>query len=75
VRPPEGPLSSSSPALFDPLYASILEAHVVAAETLHGFVPTVYGYALVAHKPMLGSRRIAGHSWTNDPPEPGGACQ
>jgi hypothetical protein len=50
-------------------------AHVVAAMTSHGFVLTVYGFALVAHKPMLDCRRNAGHSWTSEPPEPGGACQ
>jgi hypothetical protein len=74
VRPLGGPLSSSA-SLIRPAYASILEAHVVAALTLHGFVLAVYGFALVAHKPMLDCRHNVGHSWTNEPPEPGGARQ
>jgi hypothetical protein len=39
------------PALFDPLARASLWPHVVAAMTLHGFVLTVYGSALVAHEP------------------------
>jgi hypothetical protein len=80
---PEGVLCEAPPrglfhravSLIQPAYASILVAHVVAAWTLHGFALTMYGRALVIHKPMLDCRRNAGHSWTNEPPEPGGACR
>jgi hypothetical protein len=64
---PEGVLCEAPPrglfhravSLIQPAYASILVAHVVAAMTSHGFVLTVYGPALVAHKPIPGHRRSA----------------
>ncbi len=45
-------------------------AHVVAAMTWHGFALAVYGSALVAWRLSKNLRRITGHSWTGDPPNP-----
>jgi hypothetical protein len=72
---PWGPLSSGSQPSSDPLTRASLRPMSSLRGRCMDSCWLFMGLPWSPTNPMLGCRRNVGHSWTNEPPEPGGASQ